>query len=120
MPSCDVAIIGAGPYGLSAAAHLRSCDGLNVLRVRRADGVLGEAHARRYAPALSLGRHTHFRSASRTKTRRFSEDQRDQGFSAAAARPLSRKVTRPSVGAEFACCPLTAKVIPKTRAYGSL
>src|SRR3982074_2003201 len=30
MPTCDVAIIGAGPYGLSAAAHLRSCDGLNV------------------------------------------------------------------------------------------
>lgn len=30
MPSCDVAIVGAGPFGLSAAAHLRAADGLNV------------------------------------------------------------------------------------------
>jgi hypothetical protein len=30
MPNCDIAIIGAGPYGLSAAAHLRSCDGLDI------------------------------------------------------------------------------------------
>jgi len=28
--SCDVAIIGAGPYGLSAAAHLLAADGLHV------------------------------------------------------------------------------------------
>jgi hypothetical protein len=28
--SCDVAIIGAGPYGLAAAAHLRAADGLDV------------------------------------------------------------------------------------------
>lgn len=28
---CDVAIIGAGPYGLSAAAHLRTVKGLDVL-----------------------------------------------------------------------------------------
>jgi len=28
--NCDVAIIGAGPYGLSAAAHLRSIKGLDV------------------------------------------------------------------------------------------
>lgn len=28
--SCDVAIIGAGPYGLAAAAHLRAIDGLDV------------------------------------------------------------------------------------------
>jgi FAD-dependent urate hydroxylase len=27
---CDVAIIGAGPYGLSAAAHLHAADGLHV------------------------------------------------------------------------------------------
>jgi FAD-dependent urate hydroxylase len=27
---CDVAIVGAGPYGLSAAAHLRTLGGLNV------------------------------------------------------------------------------------------
>src|SRR5262245_4559269 len=27
---CDVAIIGAGPYGLSAAAHLRHIKGLEV------------------------------------------------------------------------------------------
>src|SRR5271170_3546441 len=27
---CDVAIIGAGPYGLSAAAHLRTIKGLEV------------------------------------------------------------------------------------------
>jgi NADPH-dependent 2,4-dienoyl-CoA reductase/sulfur reductase-like enzyme len=27
---CDVAIVGAGPYGLSAAAHLRAADGLDV------------------------------------------------------------------------------------------
>ena len=30
MPECDVAIIGAGPYGLSAAAHLRAADGLET------------------------------------------------------------------------------------------
>jgi thioredoxin reductase len=30
MPTCDVAIIGAGPYGLSAAAHLRRVKGLDV------------------------------------------------------------------------------------------
>jgi cation diffusion facilitator CzcD-associated flavoprotein CzcO len=30
MPNCDVAIIGAGPYGLSAAAHLRRVKGLDV------------------------------------------------------------------------------------------
>src|SRR5882762_10557201 len=30
MPTCDVAIVGAGPYGLSAAAHLRAIKGLEV------------------------------------------------------------------------------------------
>lgn len=30
MNNCDVAIIGAGPYGLSAAAHLRTLKGLEV------------------------------------------------------------------------------------------
>ena len=30
MPTCDVAIVGAGPYGLSAAAHLRAVKGLEV------------------------------------------------------------------------------------------
>ena len=30
MARCDVAIIGAGPYGLSAAAHLIGADGLDV------------------------------------------------------------------------------------------
>jgi cation diffusion facilitator CzcD-associated flavoprotein CzcO len=30
MTTCDVAIIGAGPYGLSAAAHLSAIDGLDV------------------------------------------------------------------------------------------
>lgn len=30
MPTCDVAVIGAGPYGLSAAAHLKSCKSLDV------------------------------------------------------------------------------------------
>src|SRR5260370_13508752 len=30
MRGCDVAIIGAGPYGLSAAAHLRTIKGLDV------------------------------------------------------------------------------------------
>jgi cation diffusion facilitator CzcD-associated flavoprotein CzcO len=28
--TCDVAIVGAGPYGLSAAAHLRAADGLDI------------------------------------------------------------------------------------------
>jgi len=28
--TCDIAIVGAGPYGLSAAAHLRAADGLNI------------------------------------------------------------------------------------------
>src|SRR5579872_437282 len=31
MATCDVTIIGAGPYGLSAAAHLRTIRGLDVL-----------------------------------------------------------------------------------------
>src|SRR5215475_7748036 len=30
MTRCDVAIVGAGPYGLSAAAHLRTIKGLDV------------------------------------------------------------------------------------------
>ena len=30
MTKCDIAIIGAGPYGLSAAAHLRAIPGLDV------------------------------------------------------------------------------------------
>jgi len=30
MTTCDVTIIGAGPYGLSAAAHLRTVKGLEV------------------------------------------------------------------------------------------
>src|SRR5271165_6333209 len=30
MSNCDVTIIGAGPYGLSAAAHLRTIPGLDV------------------------------------------------------------------------------------------
>jgi FAD-dependent urate hydroxylase len=30
MPCCDVAIVGAGPYGLSTAAHLGLADGLNI------------------------------------------------------------------------------------------
>src|SRR5438046_3115794 len=30
MAKCDVAIIGAGPYGLSAAAHLKTLKGLEV------------------------------------------------------------------------------------------
>jgi cation diffusion facilitator CzcD-associated flavoprotein CzcO len=30
MTTCDIAIVGAGPYGLSAAAHLRVADGMDV------------------------------------------------------------------------------------------
>jgi cation diffusion facilitator CzcD-associated flavoprotein CzcO len=30
MATCDVAIVGAGPYGLSAAAHLRAAKGLDI------------------------------------------------------------------------------------------
>ena len=30
MSTCDVAIVGAGPYGLSAAAHLRAANGLDI------------------------------------------------------------------------------------------
>jgi cation diffusion facilitator CzcD-associated flavoprotein CzcO len=30
MPTCDVAIVGAGPYGLSAAAHLKAANGLDI------------------------------------------------------------------------------------------
>jgi cation diffusion facilitator CzcD-associated flavoprotein CzcO len=30
MPNCDVAIVGAGPYGLSAAAHLIAANGLDI------------------------------------------------------------------------------------------
>jgi lysine/ornithine N-monooxygenase len=30
MATCDIAIVGAGPYGLSAAAHLRAAKGLQV------------------------------------------------------------------------------------------
>ncbi|HVH72201.1 MAG TPA: NAD(P)/FAD-dependent oxidoreductase, partial [Candidatus Dormibacteraeota bacterium] len=30
MTTCDVAIVGAGPYGLSAAAHLKAANGLDT------------------------------------------------------------------------------------------
>src|SRR5437763_1526820 len=30
MITCDVAIVGAGPYGLSAAAHLKAANGLDI------------------------------------------------------------------------------------------
>ena len=30
MTVCDVAIVGAGPYGLSAASHLRTAKGLDA------------------------------------------------------------------------------------------
>jgi cation diffusion facilitator CzcD-associated flavoprotein CzcO len=30
MTTCDIAIVGAGPYGLSAAAHLKAANGLHV------------------------------------------------------------------------------------------
>jgi FAD-dependent urate hydroxylase len=30
MATCDIAIVGAGPYGLSAAAHLQAADGLDI------------------------------------------------------------------------------------------
>ena len=30
MPPCDVAVVGAGPYGLSAAAYLKTIKGLQV------------------------------------------------------------------------------------------
>lgn len=30
METCDVAVVGAGPYGLSAAAHLVKVQGLEV------------------------------------------------------------------------------------------
>jgi FAD-dependent urate hydroxylase len=30
MSTCDVAVVGAGPYGLSAAAHLGAADGLDI------------------------------------------------------------------------------------------
>ena len=30
MITCDVAVVGAGPYGLSAAAHLRAANGLDI------------------------------------------------------------------------------------------
>ena len=41
MARCDVAVIGAGPYGLSAAAHLIAADGLRRAGLRPADVVLG-------------------------------------------------------------------------------
>lgn len=49
MATCDVAIIGAGPYGLSAAAHLRSVRGLET-------HVFGEAMSfwERHMPAGML------------------------------------------------------------------
>ena len=30
MITCDVAIVGAGPYGLSTAAHLKAANGLDI------------------------------------------------------------------------------------------
>ena len=70
-PECDVAIIGAGPYGLSAAAHLGAIDGLDVAHLRPADVLLGAQHARRHAPALAVGREQPVaprRAASRSTT----------------------------------------------------
>src|SRR5258707_4873335 len=43
MATCDVAIVGAGPYGLSAAAHLRAADGLDI-RVFGEPMSFGERH----------------------------------------------------------------------------
>src|ERR1041385_3384728 len=48
-PSCHVAIIGAGPYGLAAAAHLRAA-GVET----RAFGVPMEFWERRLPEAMSL------------------------------------------------------------------
>src|SRR5437762_13782174 len=30
MITCDAAVVGAGPYGISAAAHLRAANGLDI------------------------------------------------------------------------------------------
>ena len=51
---CSVVVIGAGPYGLSAAAHLIRA-GVSVRVFGGADGALGASHAQREAASLVMG-----------------------------------------------------------------
>ena len=45
MHEVDVAIIGAGPYGLSLAAHLKQTPGRRTSSVRHAHEFLAQFHA---------------------------------------------------------------------------
>ena len=50
---CDVAVVGAGPYGLAAAAHLEGGQHRDA-RVRRGDVVLEPEHAEGHESSVSL------------------------------------------------------------------
>jgi len=55
MTKCDVAIIGAGPYGLSATAHLRTVKGLDLHTFGEAYVFLGRHTCRRACCSARLG-----------------------------------------------------------------
>jgi predicted NAD/FAD-dependent oxidoreductase len=50
---CEVAVIGAGPYGLPAGTHVKA-KGIRVRVFWRTDGVLGQEDARRHAAAVVI------------------------------------------------------------------
>ena len=56
----EIAIVGAGPYGLSAAAYLRK-SGHEVSRVRRAAAVLERTDTGRHGAAFAVSRQQHRR-----------------------------------------------------------
>jgi 2-polyprenyl-6-methoxyphenol hydroxylase-like FAD-dependent oxidoreductase len=55
MATSNVAIVGAGPYGLSTAAHLRAADGLDIDVLGEPMSFLGTAHGEGHASAFSAG-----------------------------------------------------------------
>src|SRR2546430_17410097 len=87
MTTCDVAIVGAGPYGLSAAAHLRAANGLDVR-------VFGEPMSfwERHMPQGMLLRSplagSHLSDPSRSLT--LQADQQKSGKQITAPLPLYR------------------------------
>jgi cation diffusion facilitator CzcD-associated flavoprotein CzcO len=83
VPDCDIAILGAGPYGLSAAAHLHAADGLSIR-------VFGEPMSfwERQMPAGMVLRSPYVASNIADPERELTLDD----FEAGAAEPLSRPV----------------------------
>ena len=85
---CDVVIVGAGPYGLSAAAHLRTITGSYCARIRKADVLLGVQYAQGHAVALQLDRYAHRGSDAIVDARGFSTGKWYPLFNTGAARTI--------------------------------